>query len=276
MVVVVLLILLFAFGGVTLYLFSNLIKRKQELVSQKEVNQQLLKRVKELEAQLSALSKQEEARISLEENDFDFRKEMLLDEDRTRIARDLHDDTIQRMIATRLRLITAAYNEKPSPLKEEINMAIKELESTMYALRFLIDNRMQPRFERQPFIELLEELVKKYYQIWLSKKVIVRIDNKENEFTLNAEQTQHLYYVIHETVVNSIKNSVATEVVISVDWKPDELIINIKDDGQSRIIADPGQGTANIKERLKLIGATMEEFNLPSGYRLKISFEKPD
>ncbi|TXH23809.1 MAG: hypothetical protein E6Q96_11200 [Cyclobacteriaceae bacterium] len=276
MVVVVLFILLLAFVGVTLYLFLNLIKRKQELVSQKEVTQQLLKRVKELEAQLSALSKQEEARISLEENDFDFRKEMLLDEDRTRIARDLHDDTIQRMIATRLRLITAAYNEKPSPLKEEINIAIKELESTMYALRFLIDNRMQPRFEMQPFIELLEELVKKYYQIWLSKKVIVRIDNKENEFTLNAEQTQHLYYVIHETVVNSIKNSVASEVVISVAWKADELIINIKDDGQSRIIADPGQGTASIKERLKLIGATMEEFNPPSGYRLKISFEKPD
>ncbi|MBX2915193.1 MAG: hypothetical protein KF856_07990 [Cyclobacteriaceae bacterium] len=179
MVVVVLLILLFAFGGVTLYLFSNPIKRNQELVSQKEVNQQLLKRVKELEAQLSTLSKQEEARISLEENDFEFRKEILLEEERTRIARDLHDDTIQRIIATRLRLINAAYNEKPSPLKEEINIATKELESIMYALRFLIENKMQPRFEMQPFILLLDELVKKYYQIWQRKKVITKIINKE-------------------------------------------------------------------------------------------------
>jgi two-component system, NarL family, sensor histidine kinase LiaS len=248
--------------------------QSKELSAGKITTQKLQIQVADLQAQLNHLKQREADLLSLEENDLEFKKEYLLRDDRLRIAQELHDDTVQRIIMVRFRLINAMHYEPTSPAKEQANLAIKELQKVVDDLRYLIDNHVKPEFEIHPLTVLLQKLADDYTQVWINKRVILITNNTDAEFELDPEVVKDLYYIAHETVVNAIKSSVANTITIALFWGA-ELKLRIVDDGQSRIIADPGRGTQSIKARVKRIGAEMEEFNPPSGYRLIIKLKRP-
>jgi len=88
---------------------------------------------------------------------------------------------------------------------------------------------------------------------------------------LDAKVTEELYYIIHETVVNSVKSSCANSIKIIVQWGP-ELVITVKDDGQSRIVAPRGGGSAGLERRAERIGARLKEINTPGGLTFIIAY----
>lgn len=249
------------------------IAQSKQLSTEKATTQTLQLKVAELQAQISELKKREADLLALDENDREFQKQYLLRDERLRIAQELHDDTVQRIIMVRFRLINAMHNEPTTPAKEQANLAIKELQKVVDDLRYLIDNNVKPEFEINKLAVVLKALADEYTKVWLNKRVVVSIENENHQFELAPEVINELYYMVHETVVNAIKNSVANTITITLSWGA-ELRLRIVDDGQSRIIAEPGRGTQSISVRVKQLGAEMEEINLPSGYRLVIKIKR--
>jgi signal transduction histidine kinase len=146
-------------------------KHKTEAASEKVSNEQHLTNLQELQNKLAAYERREASRVSLEENDRDYLKELLVREERIRIAQELYDDTVARIVMTRFRIITAMHNEKPSPAKEQVSFAVRELQFIVDDLRFLIENEVRPVFETSDITLSLKNLAKEYNQIWLAKRV---------------------------------------------------------------------------------------------------------
>lgn len=257
-----------------LYQYRARIKIGIEFEKVKTTNQSYIARIRDLEQMAEAHVRLEEDRLQLEENDQAYQKELIVQQERLRIAQELHDDTVQRIIIARFRLINTMHKEKPSIAKDQVNLAVKDLQGVIDDLRFLIDNEVKPMFQIPDLVASLKKMVDEYNGVWLGKRITLDLRNSVAQFTLTSEVTRDLYYIVHETITNAIKNSVANEIRISLEWGT-ELTVSIKDNGQSRIIAVPGKGTWSIRERAARIGAEITERNSPFGYRLDVKFKRP-
>lgn len=262
--------------GVATYRYILNLKRYQQAYTE-----QMAKRVALLEQenlkvshQLANCRDEQERTKRTAERDWEFMQEIIVNAERKRIATDLHDDTVQKITIARLRLINATLKDLNSPLKEEISIVSKQLELIINNLRFLIDNDLQPEYKVNDLAKLLKDLSDDYDTVWLNKQVVFRIYNTDKQFHIDERITRELYYLAHETVVNAIKNSIAAEVQIILDWH-NGLTLTIKDDGQSRIIAKSGTGTKNLTARAEKIGAALEHINTPYGYTLIIRLARP-
>lgn len=90
-----------------------------------------------------------------------YRDALAVEKEQRRIADELHDDTVQRMVAVRFRLEQILYFPVHQKVEKEVNDLRNEIETIIAALRFLIKGLTQPRFEQHSFSYLIQELVNK-------------------------------------------------------------------------------------------------------------------
>ncbi|HPW63233.1 MAG TPA: hypothetical protein PLJ13_13130, partial [Cyclobacteriaceae bacterium] len=124
------------------------------------------------------------------------------------------DDTVQRMIVVRFRLEQILYYPVPKGVETEVEGLRYELESIVAALRFLIKGLTQPRFEQHRFSYLVKELADKLSAMH-HQKISLEIINPDQETNLTPEIKQELFYLVHETAHNFMKNSMGFELAIS-------------------------------------------------------------
>lgn len=186
----------------------------------------------------------------------------ILQNERERIANELHDDIVQRLIAVRFRLEQLLHFFPRPEIEQEINLLRGELESAMGDLRYVIRDLKHPKLEGKDLNHLLTDMVDKLKLI-TSIKFDLDIQNAEEAFPVPAEVTKELYLLAKEAVQNALKHSAGFEIRISVRWKPD-LIIEITNDGVIFLNAfKPNIGLNSMRERCSKIGASFEKFNRP-------------
>lgn len=189
--------------------------------------------------------------------------------ERTRIAHELHDDTIQRLIAIRFRLEKITWYPLRSEVEREINQLRQEITDIVKETRLLIYNEVQTQFENDSFSTLLEALVGKFSPMVLPKLSFTQIQ-AEKEFSLPPAIKKDLYYIVQETVHNSIKHSAATELLLATSWD-DALTIRITDNGIGFLPSDKGGvGNRTIQFRAENIGATIERIKKIGGAQVQI------
>jgi signal transduction histidine kinase len=76
------------------------------------------------------------------------------------------------------------------------------------------------------------------------------------------------YRIVQEALTNVVKHAESSLAVVSLDYKEDELIIKVTDDGNGcpdEPQPVPGHGMVGIRERAHLYGGTVHEHNVPGG-----------
>jgi signal transduction histidine kinase len=194
--------------------------------------------------------------------------------ERKRIANELHDDTVQRMVAVRLRLEQILYYPIHDGVTLEVNGLRKELDKIVAALRFLINDLTQPRFEQRPFSYLIDELAGTLGAMH-HVKLIVKSTRPDLEFSLAPQVKQELYYLVHEVAHNFLKSSMGFQLNIHLHWS-DQLIIHIKDNGQGlQRGRGYGMGMVSMHERANRIQAELVFTSLNDGLGVTIKVKKP-
>lgn len=194
--------------------------------------------------------------------------------ERKRIAGELHDDTVQRMVAVRLRLEQILYFPVHEGVTKEVTGLRKELDQIVAALRFLINDLTQPRFEQQPFSSLINELAGTLGAMH-HVKLIVKSTQPELEFGLAAHVKKELYYLVHELAHNFLKSSMGFQLTIHLHWS-DQLIIHIKDNGQGlQRGRSYGMGMVTMHERANCIQAELVFTSMNDGLGVTIKVKKP-
>lgn len=176
--------------------------------------------------------------------------EQARNEERNRIAMELHDGIVNSVFTTRFNLIQL---ESSSPKKKQ--ELINELEKTEQEIRRVSHDLTQNLlFEDKSLPEILMSLVKSQ-QNQYNTKFDLSIDKYIDWSAVMSANKIHIYRIIQEAIQNSNKYSQAERCFIMLLKTGDKITIRIWDNG---VGFNPekvkyGIGLKNIKDRTKIL-----------------------
>ncbi|HYR53400.1 MAG TPA: GAF domain-containing sensor histidine kinase [Methylomirabilota bacterium] len=219
-------------------------------------------------------------RLRLQARVQDQQNEMAVVAERNRIARDMHDGLVQYVYALGLQLehardLVAEQPDAVAPVLtgsiQQTNHVLSEMRTFIYQLRPII---MKEKEIGQWVLDLCRQ-----FQEATGIPVRAEVgDSAEEE--LSPAISIALFRIIQETLGNIYKHAEATHATLSLDFGPSGARLVIEDDGRGfDVDARParaiqqGHGLANIEERVRELGATLELESAPgAGTRLEAVF----
>ncbi len=203
------------------------------------------------------------------------------EEERSRLARELHDEIGQALtvISLDLQYLQVKLASEESFLQEKIKSSMQLLEQTLdYVRRQIVDLR-PPSLDKIGLIEVVREMARE-----LGSRAGLTIDIQEKGFSrrLPADIETALYRCIQEALTNTVRHASASKVAIEMLKNSNEVSADIQDNGKG---FDPGHlkfnskgvGLAGIRERVKLLGGKLKINAAPGrGVRISILIPLPD
>jgi signal transduction histidine kinase len=198
--------------------------------------------------------------------------------ERARVARELHDTTIQSLIGIEMQLDVLRRRSDDSHQAEELGRIQGLLRHEVLNLRELMQTMRPVDIGPHQFLDFIADLVERFSR---DTGIAVRFISELREVTLPAATCRELVRIVQESLVNIRKHSGAQSAVArfaSEDglWK---LVIN--DDGNGFPFAGRltlaeldalRRGPAVIKERVRAIGGDLVIESTPGhGSRLEIT-----
>lgn len=255
--IVVLLIVILIFP-ISFYV-RNLHKRFNKLVAENRDSQELISNMKDL---LQRKSQRSDA-------DRGYWEAVAVEREQRRLATELHDDTVQRMVAVRFKLEQLLDYPNHPRVSQEVEDLRREIDQIIATLRFLINNQIQPRFQQHSLEYLVKELAEKLGTLH-HQEIKLETVSPERAFTIEPPVKQELYYMVHELVHNSLKSSTGFQIIIRMTWGK-VLTLWVGDNGQGLGRGRGyGIGMLSLQERAKKINATIDFEKVTRGLSVTI------
>lgn len=179
----------------------------------------------------------------------------LIDQERSRISADLHDELGSGLSAVGLFLRQAL--EKPS--NQAINKALLYLQTQQQKLRDISHDLLPRTLETHGLVKALDEL---YEEVREAGKLEIRIMGTIDPGQFNSAKSVHIYRIIREILANTLKHAGAGLITIHYEQAGQWLILKVKDDGmgiKTRTGKNPngGDGLKNIQSRTEILHGTI-------------------
>jgi len=203
------------------------------------------------------------------------------EEERKRISHELHDDTVQALVALSRQLDALASGDKG--LSEEVHQRLEDLwkqtDSILQGVRRLSQDLRPAAIDRLgllPAIQWLASEAAKYSGVETKVNVIGK------EHRLPEEGAIALFRIIQEALRNVWRHSGATTAEITIEFSEKSTRITVSDNGRGFILAGKvgdlakqGKlGLAGMQERAQLVGGTITVQSEP-GKGTTITVEAP-
>ena len=187
-----------------------------------------------------------------------------LEEDRTRIAREIHDEFGQQLSGLKMSLSSLKRNEGVhSDVVPIIDAIVADVNTSIQSLRQIANELRPVLIDKLGLFAAIEWLVSDFEKkTGISSRLHVDIDQP----SMNKMLEINIFRICQEALTNITKHAEATMVNIRIENKFNEtLLIRIADNGkgiQSSALHNPlSMGLLNMRERANLIG---EELNISS------------
>jgi signal transduction histidine kinase len=182
------------------------------------------------------------------------------EEERTRIARELHDDISQRVVLLAIQLDRMSLNHPASAadLKQAIEEAGRQTAELGNDIRALSHRLHSSKVEYQGLAAATDSFCRE-----LSARHGVAIDLRSENIPgdLSAEMSLCLYRVAQEALQNATKHSGSRHVDVSLKGTGNEILLTVRDFGTGFDLQDAvkgrGLGLVSMKERLNLVGGDL-------------------
>lgn len=198
------------------------------------------------------------------------------EEERKRIARELHDDTSQALTA----LLFAAEESLEMEDLEDVKTRLERMQSlaqnTLDGVHKLIFDLRPSMLDHLGLVPALNWFADSRLS---SKGIRVKIKELHEPRRLPAEVETALFRAVQEAITNIVRHSAARNVEMVIDFKEDIAEIRLEDDGIgfdiSRLEISPdnprGLGLLGMQERVELMGGELEINSSPGrGTRVRI------
>ncbi|MEZ0542484.1 sensor histidine kinase [Fibrella arboris] len=193
------------------------------------------------------------------------------EEERQRLARDLHDDLGATLGLLRHEL--AGLHTQPSPLQTgQLASSITLITKSIDDLRLIAHHLMPDQFARLGLRQTLAEAVN-----WLTQTqsggVLIQFVTYGSLHPLPLDVDINLYRIARELLNNALKHARPQRVVVQLIYHPDHLYLSVEDDGigysVSSVTQPPtaasGIGLKNMRRRADYIGALLTTESGPLG-----------
>ena len=185
-----------------------------------------------------------------------------LESERNRMARELHDDVSNQLLAVEMKLNSDGPTEQTRQLLSESRERIRRVSHEL----------MPPEFSHHSLEEVLENYIDS-------------INGARNcEITLNASPAEaqwneippktalEIYRIVQESIGNTLKHSEASLIAVGMKKEGKQVTVTIGSNGKSSDSKTPnGIGLRTIQQRARSIGAKIESYSSPFGHLIQIS-----
>ena len=200
------------------------------------------------------------------------------EDERRRLARELHDETLQSLIALRQRIQLAQMKVKKGKMQE----ALAELETlssnSIEELRRLTRALRPITLEDFGLVAALKMLAEESSQ----EELEVKFSLQGKEARLNPSVEMSLFRVVQEALSNVTRHAEATLARIELGFQPGSVSVQVSDNGKGftppRTPAEFAQaghyGLLGMYERIELIGGKLSIQSQPGGTTLVVVVPK--
>ncbi|NEB63140.1 sensor histidine kinase [Streptomyces diastaticus] len=179
------------------------------------------------------------------------------DEERLRIARELHDSLTHQISVIKVQSEVAVHvalrrgEQVPEALlaiQEAGREASRELRATLEALR---DDGTTPPHG----LEHIPDLVQRFQGLGLAATLMV----EGRPHAVPAAVGRTAYRIVQESLTNVARHAAATTASVRIDYRPDALAIRVDDDGKATLHPVPtsGLGLLGMRERVTALGGRL-------------------
>jgi two-component system NarL family sensor kinase len=217
------------------------------------------------------LWKQQQRNLQLERRHTEAEIQSLEDE-RRRIAQDLHDEIGSYLSALTIRL--NAMEQLDAGQQRDIDEARKILRHTIDKLRATVFNILPPVLALKGFTQAVRALVRDTERM---TTLVVELDVPDEPIVLSNERAVHLYRICQEALNNCVKYAEASQFSIVLHRKHGMLLMLLADNGNgfSRNKPLPGLGLKNIQSRVDILNGKMDMTTAP-GKGVKFTIMIPE
>jgi signal transduction histidine kinase len=187
--------------------------------------------------------------------------------ERTRWARELHDETLQSLANLRLVLAAARRSAQPEYMSSAIADSIGQLDSDIAGLRALIADLRPAALDELGIAPAIEALADRVRERGLDVDVSIDLayGAERTGVRLAQDLETTLYRVVQESLTNATKHGGATRAVIEIVEDGPELRLQVRDNGSG---FEPGSGTSGfgllgMRERIELLDGTINIDSAP-------------
>jgi signal transduction histidine kinase len=189
--------------------------------------------------------------------------------ERTRWAREIHDETVQGLGALRLKLANARDLRDDAAMHDAVGDVLEGLGNEIEGLRHLITELRPAALDDLGLVPALEALARRAQAIdGLDVQTEIDLDLGPEE-RLDAELESTVYRVVQEALTNVSRHAKATQAVVSVSSREGTIRVAVTDDGQGLLAngaplgprgdgLQGGFGLSGMRERAELVGGELE------------------
>ncbi len=194
------------------------------------------------------------------------------EQERSRWARELHDETLQALAVLRMRLSSALREETGDRLHETGQAAVEQIDDEIVKLRRLITELRPASLDTIGLQAALQALAEQHHQAAaLQVDCDFDLASEENDRPTPVLETA-VYRLVQEALNNVSKHSMARRADLSVRATRGTIQIEVADDGvgfETNLVRE-GFGLVGMRERAALLGGTLDvTSNRGSGTRVR-------
>ncbi len=180
-------------------------------------------------------------------------RELILSEERERLARDLHDTVIQRLFGVGLALQITLGSEIDPADRDRINRALDELDGTIQEIRTTIFEIDQDDVDGETLLVRLAAM---------SDEVATRLGIKvdldlpdQSALEASAHCARHTLRALREILSNIARHARASEANVALAVEGPLLVLRVHDNGVGfHAPVGPGRGLRNLRGRARELG----------------------
>ena len=198
------------------------------------------------------------------ENQSLVKEEAIIEKERKRIARDLHDTVSQELFAAHMILSGVgqqALKLDREKMQTQLQSVAAILETAQKDLRVLLLHLRPVELEEKSLIEGIQILLKE-----LEDKSDLKVSLKQNVSKLPKKIEEHIFRILQELISNTLRHAQASCLDVYLYQTDVELQLKVVDNGigfQLGSLDDLSYGLRNIKERVEDMAGTVQLLTAP-------------
>jgi signal transduction histidine kinase len=205
-----------------------------------------------------------------------------VNEERLRLAGDLHDGLLQSLSAAALHIQAAQQKLQHgvAGAAEDLDRVQGLIRGEQHDLRFLIE-AMRPQASNGGSVDAtlatrLASFASTVQQVW---RVAVRLDTSGLNGGLPIAGEHEVYRIVQEAVINAARHSGGAEVWVHLDRTDGHMCIVVADDGRGfpfhgqlnhTALAAHNLGPLSLRQRVGRLGGTMTITSAPTGATVEV------
>ena len=190
--------------------------------------------------------------------------------ERSRWARELHDETLQGLAALGV-LLSSGLRAGGESLERAARQATEHLSTEVANLRALITELRPAALDELGLSAALEGLLRRAHEV---EGLEVYLDVRLDEDALDPELKTAVYRLVQEALSNVAKHARANRVEVDVEHAGGEIRLRVADDGSGFDADAPasGFGLIGMRERVVLLGGELDVTSSAGGTAVAARF----